>query len=239
MIRPLVFMLCLVFASSMTAQKTQYFTSAADGFSKKKTSYITLNDGTELEGKIKKLKRAKWLFEEVHLVLEDGTKKKIKADEIKSMYLPQSGFDKLGKFMEKTEDLTALEGSNDLNQDKLKDGYAYFESTDCFYKKKKNKVLLLQLLNPVFAGKVKVFHDPGASEGGGMKIGGFKVTEDFDKSYYIKVGDETAYKLKKKNYKDQAAEIFSGCADFYNSIKEDLNWKKIGETLYNYSQQCL
>jgi len=237
MLKPLVFALSIFFAMSLSGQN-QYLTTAIDGFSKKKTSYLTLNDGTEIEGTIKKIKRAKWLFEEIHLILEDGKKEKISADKIKSMYFPQSGMDKFGKFMDKGSDATAWSANNDLNQEKLKDGYAYFESTDCYYKKKKSKVLLLQLLNPSFAGKVKVFHDPGASEGGGMKIGGLKVTKDFDKSYYIKTGDDPAYKLKKKNYKDQAGEIFSGCSDFLNSIKDDLNWKKIGETLYNYSKEC-
>lgn len=238
MLKPLAFTLSIFFTFTLTAQKQQYLATAIDGFSKKKTSYITLNDGTELEGNIKKLKRAKWLFEEIHLILADGSKEKIAADKIKSMYLPQGGMDKLGKFMDKATDMTQFEATNDLNQDRLKDGYAYFESTDCFYKKKKNKVLLLQLLNPSFAGKVKVYHDPGASEGGGMKVGGFKVTKDFDKSYYVKVGDATAYKLKKKDYKDQAGEIFGDCSEFLSSIKDDLNWKKIGETLYNYSKEC-
>lgn len=191
-----------------------------------------------MQGNIKKIKRAKWLFEEIHLILEDGSKEKISAEDIRSMYLPQNGMDKLGKLMDKSTDLTALEVSNDLNQDMLKDGYAYFESTDCYYKKKKHKVLLLQLLNPAFAGQVKVFHDPGASEGGGLKVGGLKLTEDYDKSYYVKIGDNIAYKLKKKDYKDQAGEIYGACSDFYGSVKGDLNWKKIGETLYNYSQSC-
>ena len=119
--KTLVWILCIGLSLSLHAQKQKYFTDASDGFSKKKTSYITLNDGTQLEGKIKKLKRAKMLFKEIQLELADGEKMKLSAEDIKSMYLPQSGFDKLGKSLNDAYDITEWEGSSDLNQEHLKD----------------------------------------------------------------------------------------------------------------------
>jgi len=235
--KSLVLFMCTFVALSLSAQKVKYFTDSADGFSKKKTSYITLNDGTVLEGNIKKLKRKKMLFEEIHLEI-DGKKKEIKAEEIKSMYLPQSGFDKFGKGYSNIWDSTTWSESSDLNQEYLKDGYAYFEATEVYYKKKKTKVLLLQLLNPSFTNNVKVFYDPLAAESGGMGIGGIKVTESVAKSYFIKVGDDVAFKLKKKSYKDEAENVYRKCPDFYKSIKKDLNWKDLGKVLSEYSQSC-
>lgn len=233
----LVWLLCIGMSLSLSAQKVKYFTDASDGFSKKKTSYITLNDGTELEGKIKKLKRAKMLFKEIHLELENGKKKVMSAEDIKSMYLPQSGFDKLGKTMNSVYDVTEWD-SSDLNQEHLKEGYAYFEATEVYYKKKKTKVLLLQLLNPAFPGVVKVFHDPLAGESGGLGIGGLQVTESSDKSYFIKVGGDVAFKLKKKKYDDEAENVFRKCPDFYKSIKKSLKWKEFPEKLMEYSKEC-
>lgn len=228
--------LAVLFTANLDAQKTQYLTSPKDGFSKKKTTYITLMDGTEAQGTIKKLKRSKWLFEEVHLEA-DGKKHKIKAKDIKFMYLPQSGWDKIDKALGVASNATEWQSKTDANEELIKDGYAYFETTEVYIKKKKKETLLLQLLNPAFGSKVKVFHDPSARERGGLlSVGGIALTETYENSYYIKIDNNAAYKLKKKDYKKQASNVFGACPGFVKSM--DTDWKKLGETLFNYSQSC-
>lgn len=228
--------IALFISLSLMGQNNKFFVKAVDGFSKKKMSYLTLMDGTEVTGKIKKLKRKKWLFEKVIIIDENDKKREFEANEIKSMYLPQSGLDKLGKMSDMLTDATQWE-KTDLNQEYLEDGYAYFESTEVYYKKKKKKVLLLQLINPSFSGEVKVFYDPTAGESAGIGIGGMNIAGGGDKSFYIKIGDDTAFKLKKKEYKKQAEDIFSTCPDYLRKVKK-LNWEKFGETLLDYTKTC-
>ncbi len=236
LINKLCLFVALLCTLSLGAQKTQYLTSPKDGFSKKKISYITLMDGTEVQGNIKKLKRTKGIFDEVHLEI-DGKKHKIKPNDIKYMYLPQSGLDKLNKALNVANDATLWESKTDANQDLIKDGYAYFETTEVYIKKKKKETLLLQLLNPAFGSKVKVFHDPKAKEKGGLlSVGGIGVTKTYENSYYIKIDNNAAYRLKKKDYRKQVSEIFGACPDFIKSMSN--HWDKLGETLYNYSQTC-
>jgi len=228
--------IALFISLSLIGQNNKFFVKAVDGFSKKKVSYLTLMDGTEVTGKIKKLKRKKWLFEKVIIIDDNDEKREFEASEIKSMYLPQSGWDKLGKMSDMLSDATQWE-STDLNQEYLEDGYAYFESTEVYYKKKKKKVLLLQLINPSYSGEVKVFYDPTAGESVGLGVRGINIAGGGDKSFYIKIGDEVAFKLKKKKYKDQIKNIFSKCPDYLRKVKK-WNWEKFGETLLDYTKNC-
>ncbi len=56
---------------------------------------------------------------------------------------------------------------------------------------------ILQLLNPGFDGKIKVFADPGAKTGG-LNIGGLQVTGGEDRVYlFVKEGGK-AFKVKKR-----------------------------------------
>jgi len=232
-----LFALLLILLQPCFSQNHDYLAHAVEGFSKKKTSYITLHDGSEITGTIKKLDRKKGLFEKIILNTDDG-KQKIDAEDIKFMYLPQSGWGKLAKSMNVMYDAQRWDGDNQINADYLRDGYAYFETSEVQIKKKKTQVLLMQLLNPAFSNKLKVYHDPWASESGGLGIGGIKVTGGRDKSYYFKKGDAIAYKLKKKHYDDQAPTIYEDCPEYFDSIKSELKWSKFEEQIYNYSQNC-
>ena len=115
-----------LFSIGMQAQE---LLSPSMTFSHKKTSYITLLDGTEINGTIKDLDREKGLIEYVKIKDGAGKKYKLDADEIKFMYLPPSGFDKLSKATSFLKD--AKKWNNDkLNQDFLSQGYIYFELAD-------------------------------------------------------------------------------------------------------------
>lgn len=152
------------------------------------------------------------------------------------MYLPQSGFDKLSSALEVGYDAAMWEKSN-MNEDLIKDGYAYFESTEVYYKKKKSKTLLIQMLNPAFSHKVKIFYDPLAGEQAGVGIGGVKLAGGGAKSYFIQINDAPAFKLKKKNYKETADMIYTECPDFKDKI-EKWKWNDFAEVLYEYTQYC-
>lgn len=229
-------LLLFTFLFSISYGQKSYFANPATGFSKKKTSYVTLQDGTELVGTLKKFDWKKGLFEGIVLVVDDK-KKKISADEISHMYLMPSGLSKIGDFYDLTDNEDKVV-DHSMNHERFKEGYVYFEQTECYYKKNKSKKILLQLLNAGFCNKVRVYNDPMASESAGVGIGSFKVAGGDAKSYYIKKGDAPAFKMKKKEYKDKAEDLFGDCKDFYDSIMGKLNWSKLGMHILDYSTEC-
>jgi hypothetical protein len=233
--RSILILLTGILLCSLGQAQERYFTDAVEIISKKKPAYITTIDGDEVEGKIKNIKLQRGLVKEVKLKMEDGEVKSFLPADVKHMYLPQSSWDKM---LEASKmDVTSW-GEDDVNQDKLKEGYAFFESVDVIINKKKEGRLILQLVNPAFRNKYSVYFDPFAQETISAGVGGVKLAGGIDKSYYFKSNDEKAYKLKKKDYKDLAADLYSDCDSFWKTIKDDVRWSDFPEHLFNYTNNC-
>ncbi len=218
---------------SLPSLKAQKFLKPFDSISKKKTSFITLENGEEIEGKVKKIKRAKkGLIKEV-VVEVDGEKTTYPVEEIKHAYFPQSGLDKFLKFDDFVTDATQWNESS-YNADRLKDGYALFEKIDITIKGDDRK-LLMQLLNPFPGNKIKVYHDPQAGEKGGMRVGGFKVTKSLESNYYVSKDGEIASRLRDKDYKKQFDDLFGDCRMVEKEYGKKKSWKKFDVTVFDYN----
>ena len=223
-----------VFAVS-TSLISQKLLKPFESVSKKKTSYIIKEDGTEIQGEVKKLKRKKGLIKEINIKGENGKKVTIPIEDIKYAYLPQSGWDKFMKMDDFLVDATQWEDGL-YDSERLKEGYALFEKAEVIVKKKK-RVLLMQLLNPHGCDRVKVYHNPFATETGGLAFGGVQVTGGKDKSYYISLDDDTSFKLGKKKYKKMFDKVFPDCKD----VKEEYgkkSWNKFEQAVFAYNKTC-
>ena len=215
----------------------QDFLTPANTFSHSKTAYITLQDGTTVEGDIKKVKRKKGLIEEVRIKKENGDKEKIKPKDIAYMYLPPSGFDKLDRGMSKAFDIQQWD-NEEVESSLMKEGYAYFEQAEVYLKKRKKKrTLLMQLLNPHFASNVKVYHDPFAKKTTSVGVGGFTVAGGNAKSYYVQNSEEPAFRVKKKKYKkDHFGEMWGSCTAVAEKYGDDVDWSDLVEHIVAYSE---
>ncbi|MFK7908141.1 MAG: hypothetical protein AB8B69_23625 [Chitinophagales bacterium] len=203
-------------------------------FSHKKTSYITLMDGTKIKGTIKDIDRKKGLIEEIKIKDGNGKKHKLKPKSVKFMYLPPSGLDNVMKSLDMA---TSVSKWNDekLEQDLLNKGYIYFENTDVKIKKKTMN-LLMQLLNPSFSKQVKVYHDPFAKETRSLNIGMVEVAGGNAKSYYIKAGDSNAaFKVQKKRYKDEFKPLWDDCSELITKYGDKIKWSELTQHVLDYS----
>lgn len=228
-------MLSLVLILTLSAQtQAQELLSPSNSFSHKKTAYITLTDGTEVKCTIKKIDRKKGLIKEIKVRNEEGKKVKYKPDEIAYMYLPPSGLDKLGKALDFLEDAKKWTDEK-LEQDLLNQGYVYFEQSDVKLKKK-TKSMLMQLLNPGFSRKVKVYHDPWAKESLSLGVGPVKVAGGIAKSYYVKLDtDKVAFRLKKKHYRSEFKLLWKSCPAVKDSV-HDIRWSEFTKHIITYTE---
>lgn len=216
--------------------QAQTFTRAVDRYSKKKLSYITLNSGEELVGNIKDVDRKKGLIEEIKIELESGEKKTFTPEDIKHAFLPRSGFESFATAYSDAFDATTW-GEDSPEGERIKDGYAYFESEEIVIKKKK-RILLMQIVNPHFNKSITVYHDPLARETASVGIGGIKVAGGIDKSYYVKKNNGgEPFRLKSKNYKDEYKELFGDC-DIKPEDAKRIMWSDFAEHIIIYTKNC-
>lgn len=216
----------------------QTFSPGFQGFSKKKTTYITLKDGSEMEVIIKKLFFKKGLIDDLKVESADGGKVKINPEDIAYMYIPPSNLAKLGQALDAATDLTKIE-DNELSSEHLDNGYLYMESCEVELKNGKVQYCMLQLMNTSFSQKIKVYNDPFAKESASIGIGGMTVAGGLDKSYYIKKnGEEMAKYIKKKEYKKGMQELFSECPAVIEKYGDDPQWSEFEQFIFDYSTMC-
>ncbi len=228
------FLAALLFYSVASAQQ---FAPALMGYSHKKTSYLTLDNGKEVKGTIKDLDWKKGLIEEVKIKDSNDKKVKIKPEEINFMYLPPSGLAKAAATMDHLTDLDQMR-NDDLNNDILDKGYVYMEKSEVRIKKK-TRTLMMQLVNAHFSKKIKVYDDPMAKQSMGVGIGGVNVAGGGDKSYFVKKhGEKVAFKVEKKNYDQEFKSLFGDCKEFMKKHGKDPRWSDFETHVFEYTQMC-
>ena len=223
----------LLMTAMFVQTNAQELLSPSTTFSHKKTAYITLQDGTEIQGNIKDIDRKKGLIDFIKIKDASGKKHKLKPEDVKFMYLPPSGLDKLSKGLNFLNDASKWNDEK-LNSDFLSQGYIYFEQADVKIKKK-DRTLLMQLLNPGFSKTVKIYHDPFAKETAGLGVAGIKVAGGIAKSYYISKNGNQAFKLKKKDYKKEFVPFWNKCKKVINDYPKQ-KWSDLTKHVITYTE---
>lgn len=201
-------------------------------FSKKKTSYITLKDGTEIVGNVKDFDRKKGITKYIKIKDTNGKTHKLKGSDIKHGYFQPTALSKLSSFY---DDLKVQHWGKDLNEEMFTNGYVYLENTNVQVKKKQVE-LLMQLLNPHFSDGIRIYFDPLAKKTASIGVGPLSAGGDA-KSYYVKKnGAKTAVRLKKKDYKTEFAAYFGDCEGVKTSKKT--KWSDLAEHAYIYASEC-
>ena len=203
------------------ALNAQSFVTPLDGTSlgMSKSNRVTTKDGKVHEGKIVFSTYAGGQISGFTLKTETE-KLKFKAEEIA---LLESEPGKLQKFSMATEGRTVYSAlAKDYSYiQELK--YVTFEPVEI-----KEKVKLMQLLNPGFDEYIKVYLDPTAKEN--------QWTGQAN-SYFVKKGDEAIY-LKKGKYDDMFWELFSGCEKFKENFEGELKFYDFPSHIALYNESC-
>lgn len=227
-------LLCAVlFSAALSAQQ---LLEPSFNYSRKKTAEFTKVDGSTVKGTIKAITVTRGLIKAISIKDEKGKTIKLKPEDVKFMYLPPSALDKMNKAMEVAYD--AQKWDNKTIDDKLiKEGYIYFEQTKVTVKKT-TSTLLMQLLNPHFSDKIRIYHNPYATESASIGIGGITVAGGEDRSYYVKkTGDDNvAFKVFKGDYSDHFKTLWSDCEAVMKKYEKKIRWADFSEHAFEYNE---
>ncbi len=233
--RLICWLLIATFISWNNPGFAQDLLAGAEMFSHKKTAYVHKIDGTKVEGTIHRIKRKKGLIKAIE-VKADGEKLTISPDQINHMYLPPSGLDNLSRTLDEATTIAKWD-REEIESSLVMKGYVYFEKTEVLLKDKKY-ILLMQLLNPGFSSRIKVFHDPFANETTRAGIGGLTVAGGLAKSYYIQRKNQVAYRMRKSQYKRDFKEFYQDCPAILQEFGEKPDWAAFAKHVHAYSKNC-
>ena len=196
---------------------------------------VKLKSGEEVKGKFKGGSLLNGYLNKVAIVGEDDEKVKFKPEDIERLSVKSSGLAKLAMIMESSSSVKEMTNAN--YDEIVNREYVIFESG--LKASKKDKARLLQLLNPGFDDKIKVYADPEANETGGLGLGAIQLTGGADKSYlFIKAGDK-AVKVKKGSYRRNFDELYADCPDMLKVFAgEKIKWADIAGHVFAYNEAC-
>ncbi|MFP3835416.1 hypothetical protein [Chryseobacterium sp. SIMBA_028] len=204
--------------------------------SPKKTSTITLKDGTSHKGFCNSIETKKGQIYEV-AIKDSITKKtaKFSADQISEMYVyPSNGekIMKMSKYMGNIRNYSTKKLTKSTNNDRI-----YFVNQIVSLKNKKDeKEFLMQVINPDFDDIISVYHDPRAKETGGISVmGSPQLGGGVIKSYYVKKGDKIMW-LHKDDFEDSYDFLFGDNSEFVKKYpKNSIEWDYFSFLISEYT----
>ncbi len=187
--------------------------------------FVILKDSTRIEGSFRLINNSKNIKS---CTLKDTNDQKytFKTPQIDKVYISLGVFDKLCSYSDFTLSFSDI---YQLNLKELMNPvYFIWENVNCGGKEK-----VIQLVNPGFDHRIKVFRDPNAIQEGGDQS---NIGEDM--SYYIvKAGTDVALKVKKRNYPEQFMQIFSDCPELIESLQGNSpDWEDFAAHVYIFDQ---
>jgi hypothetical protein len=212
------------------ANLAQTFLPPMERFSGKKEDILILNSGEKIVFFLDDLDRKKGLIVNVAGKTLDGKKFEYNADEIKELYLVPSDFAKLGGTMKATRSVLKM-ARTDLSE--LSREHIQFFQQNVEGRK---TTVLLQLLNPDFQSRMRIFDDPWATETMGVGFGGIQLTGGIAKSYYANYDGKTI-KIYKRNYEELFATLFANCNGVITKF-DKAAWRDLPLHLDTYENEC-
>jgi hypothetical protein len=226
--------LVALFGLYNTAVFAQEFAEKSMTFSYKKLAYVYLENGDSVIGIISKVGYKKGLVDEIK-IKKEGEKKAIEVEinKIKMAYLP------LPNLIIASQKIGTVSNANKwektgINEKLMKDGYVLYEKTVTVLKGKE-EILLLQLINPAFCDKIRVYSDPYAAQSQSFGVGGINLAGGDDLAYYIKVGTQSAMEVKRKDFKDNISNFFGDCPSLEARLKDKSDWTDLAKYILEHS----
>jgi hypothetical protein len=195
---------------------------------------LKLKSGEEIIGKFVGGVYIKDGLSKIAIKLENGEKAKFVPEQVISLKIKASKLMKLFMVSEASSSIKEMFHS-DFNEIVNRD-YIIFETA--LTAKKTDTYRLLQLINPGFDSKIKVFAEPSAKTGG-LSVGGVQLTGGQDRAYLFVKGGDKAIMVKKGSYSKNFEELYADCPQMVSAFQgEKIKWDDVALHVFTYDQLC-
>lgn len=196
---------------------------------------VQLADGREVTGRLTSASLINGYLDRFTIKNEAGEKLKLEPEDVIRLSVRASATAKITMAATSAASIKAM-SNRDFNEIKNRE-YIIFETA--MRHNKAGKIRLMQLLNPGFDSKFKVFANPNAQKTGGLSVGGIRVTGGEDRSYLLVRGEEKALMVRKVSYRKEFEEIFGDCPAMLKQFEGDkIMWDDLAGHVFAYDSVC-
>lgn len=216
----------------------QSFLVPVESFLGSQPSILVTSKGDTLRGELKTALFLGGLLKSFSYEL-DGSKErmKFKAEDVRYLKIKAS---KLANLESMSAGASSLKRMHNTDFEQIRNR-EFIEFEQALQPGKKERYVLLQLLNPGFDRKIKVYFDPNGPKSGTMSVSGVAVTGGEDKSYLVIKNGAKAERIKKKDYEENFALLFGDCPELikvYSSTGEKIRFADMASHIFDYDQAC-
>lgn len=196
---------------------------------------VSLVDGREVTGRLTSASLINGYLDRFTIKSEAGEKLKLEPEDVIRLSVKASATAKISMAATSAASIKAM-SNRDFNEIKNRE-YIIFETA--MRHNKSGKIRLMQLLNPGFDSKIKVFANPNAQKTSGLSVGGIRVTGGEDRSYLLVRGEEKAIMVRKISYRKEFEEIFADCPAMLKQFEGDkIMWDDLAGHVFAYDSVC-
>ncbi len=214
------------------AVQAQQFLPPVERFSGSKPGYLITKTGERVDFTLDDLDRKRGLIIRITGKTPDGKKFKYEAADVQELGLAPSDAAKYSSLMSSTRSIAKMQRTKvgDATRDLVMFYNEHLDDPD--------REVLVQLVNPGFDSRIRVYDDPFAAETTGFAVGGIAVTGGMDKSFYVKTKEGKVIRLKKRNYDEMFKPLFDSCPAVMDKYAKNFAWRDFCSHVFLFDESC-
>ncbi len=203
----------------------------ADYFSMKECFVVT-HSGEFIHGQLRGATDSRGFITRITMIDDQGVKHKFKASQIQRFAIKPDAFTKLRTLDEYS---TSVEHVLKTDHDNILDReWVYYDAH--VMPRKKNKVGLLQLLNPGFEEYIKVYHHPNGSKSMTVRVGGINWLGGKERTYLVVKGSAKPQIVRKSSFNKSFDWMFGDEAVMRSTLVRKADFKDFAGHIQAYNE---
>lgn len=194
--------------------------------------YVITNDGETITGSLGGVTEWGGFITRLRIRDEEGKLHKFRAHEVEQFAIRPGAFAKLATLAETS---TSVRHAIKTDQNDILDReWIYFDAQSM--PRRKNKIALLQLLNPGFDEYVKVYFHRNGSKSAPISLGTVAIVGGEERTYWVVKGDSKPVIVRKASFKKSFTNLFSDEPDLFSSVSRRPKFKNFANHISYYNE---
>ncbi len=212
--------------------RAQEFLAPYETFFSGQLAYVVTTEDEVIYGELRSAVTGPDRIKKLSMVDGYGKKHKFKASKIQRFAIQPSFF---GKVEAVAENSSSLKELSKVNFNELVNREWLIYEQVLLPRRKKEKYALMQLLNPGFSGRIKVFHNANADETMPIRLGGIRVVGGEDRSYIVVKDNQQAIFVRKAGFVKDFGQLFGDSPDFIKKSTRRPKFKNFASHVEEYN----